>query len=82
MRFKEVSYGRTKNLGQFNSQRCEATIELEPGDAEEVAMSALKEFVHAQLGIEEKKPAKVAKPVTFPQEPPSDGPLRRRRSTT
>lgn len=56
-----VSYGYTKNKGNFESERCEARIEFDlekEGSIEEGlqrAFSQAKAFVQCQLDIEEEE---------------------------
>ncbi len=45
MQFKTLTYSRTVNLGNFNSGKFEASVELEEGDDETQAALKLKTFV-------------------------------------
>lgn len=50
MRVTSVSYGFTKNLGNFQSQRVDATVEVREGESEETALDLAVAFVHESLG--------------------------------
>lgn len=54
MIIKTISYGFTKNLGNYQSERLDATIELEDLDTPEHALEQLKQFVKQQLDLEPK----------------------------
>lgn len=45
MRVKTIAYGKTFNLGNYESQRIDMTAELEEGEDEQVALMRLKAAV-------------------------------------
>jgi len=45
----EMTYGQTKNRGNFENSRLEATIELVSGDNIELKLKELKKFVSDSL---------------------------------
>lgn len=49
MIYKTISYGRTKNLGNYQSERLDITIELEQMDDPVDELEKLKAFVTASL---------------------------------
>lgn len=51
MRLSSVTYSRTRNLGDYNSARLEATVEVNEGESGAEAIRLAKEFVHKGLGI-------------------------------
>lgn len=56
MRVKELSYGRVSNLGNYETERLECTVELEEGDSPKEALNRARKFVHTNLDIEEERP--------------------------
>ena len=57
MNIKTITYQRVKNLGNYESERMEMTIELDDGDSVEIAIALLKSKVEQALGIEDNQPA-------------------------
>lgn len=61
MRSVGISYGYTKNKGNFESERCEARIEFDLGKDQGIeeglqrAFSQAKAFVQSRLDIEEEE---------------------------
>jgi hypothetical protein len=54
MNIKTISYQRVKNLGNYESERMEMTIELDDDDENvEIAIATLKETVKKALNISE-----------------------------
>lgn len=54
MNIKSISYGFTKNLGNYQSERLDITIEIQPDDDVAEKVRELKKFVHDSLNkIEE-----------------------------
>lgn len=51
MQVKTISYQRVKNLGNYESERMEMTIELDDDDSVEIAIAALKDTVKKALNI-------------------------------
>lgn len=49
---RTISYQRTKNLGNYESERLEAVLDLAEGEDTHVAFIRLKRFVEAELRIE------------------------------
>lgn len=49
MIYKTISYGRTKNLGNYQSERLDITIELEEMDDPVEELEKLKVLVSKQL---------------------------------
>lgn len=45
MRITSISYGRTFNLGQFESERIDAQVQVEEGDSPEAALDMARRFV-------------------------------------
>ena len=45
MKLKTVTLGRTINLGNFESTRVEATVEVEDGDSAEQIRASLRELL-------------------------------------
>lgn len=45
MRVKTIAYGKTFNLGQYQSERIDMTADLEEGEDEQVALLRLKAAV-------------------------------------
>lgn len=52
MKVTTVSYGRTVNLGNFESARLDATAELEPGDTREDVPAQLRAWIDEQAESE------------------------------
>ena len=48
---KTITYQRVKNLGNFETERVEASAELEDGDVEEDVLLELRRFVNTQLDL-------------------------------
>lgn len=57
MNIKTITYQRVKNLGNYESERMEMTIELDDGDSVEIAIARIKSKVEEALGIEDNQPA-------------------------
>lgn len=51
MSIANVKYGRVKNLGNYETERFEAEVILDPGQTAEDAVSECKAFVKRQLGL-------------------------------
>ena len=51
MIIKTISYGFTKNLGNYQSERLDVCIELAHDDDFDLCVQALKELVHRELGV-------------------------------
>jgi len=51
MNIKTISYQRVKNLGNYESERMEMTIELDNDENVEIAIAALKDTVKKALNI-------------------------------
>lgn len=51
MRLQVISYQRVKNLGNYESERFEATANVEDGDDPNGAYEALKAYVEHHLGL-------------------------------
>lgn len=51
MIIKTISYGFTKNLGNYQSERLDITVELDHDDDFDESVEALKQLVHTELGI-------------------------------
>jgi hypothetical protein len=51
MIIKTISYGFTKNLGNYQSERLDITAELDHNDDAHDVIVALKELVHYELEI-------------------------------
>jgi hypothetical protein len=49
MQVKTISYGRTKNLGNYQSERLDVTAELSDGEDETTAFEQLKTWVAQRL---------------------------------
>lgn len=49
-RIKEIQYGRTQNLGDFNSMRIDMAMQVDEGDDLEEVMGELKAQVMDALG--------------------------------
>ncbi|MBW4535202.1 MAG: hypothetical protein KME09_14805 [Pleurocapsa minor HA4230-MV1] len=56
MKYKTITYQRVKNLGNYESERLELSVELDEDDDEEVAIASLKSKVEQALGIEFDQP--------------------------
>ncbi|MBW4535507.1 MAG: hypothetical protein KME09_16345 [Pleurocapsa minor HA4230-MV1] len=56
MKFKTITYQRVKNLGNYESERLELSVELDENDDEAVAIASLKSKVEQALGIESDQP--------------------------
>jgi hypothetical protein len=54
MIIKSISYGFTKNLGNYQSERLDITAELDHNDDTGEAIETLKIIVHQELEIERK----------------------------
>ncbi len=50
MKIKTISYGLTRNLGNFESARLDISIEIEENDDYEQSFKALKAMVVNQIG--------------------------------
>ena len=53
MKITQVSYSKTWNLGNFNSHRAEATIEVQEGDDIEKVQQEAATLVYRQLKLAE-----------------------------
>ena len=53
MNIKTISYQRVKNLGNYESERLEATADVPEGEDPRVCFVRLKRYVEAQLNIEQ-----------------------------
>lgn len=51
MNIKTISYQRVKNLGNYESERMEMTIELDDDDSVEEAIATIKDTVKKALNI-------------------------------
>lgn len=51
MNIKTISYQRVKNLGNYESERMEMTIELDDDDSVEIAIATIKDTVKKALNI-------------------------------
>ena len=51
MRVTSVTFGFTKNLGNFQSARADATVELADGDAPGKALVLARAIVYDELGM-------------------------------
>lgn len=51
MNIKTITYQRVKNLGNYESERMEMTIELDDDENVEMAIAALKDTVKKALNI-------------------------------
>lgn len=63
MKIITVTYGRTVNLGNYESARLDATAEVERGETPEDALGRLREWIEAQVENERmarKSPDKAA----------------------
>lgn len=56
MKFKTITYQRVKNLGNYESERLELSVELDENDDEAVAIASIKSKVEQALGIESDQP--------------------------
>jgi hypothetical protein len=54
MIIKTISYGFTKNLGNYQSERLDITAELDHNDDVGDSIAILKGIVHAELEIDQK----------------------------
>lgn len=54
--FKTITYQRVKNLGNYESERLELSVELDENDDEAVAIASIKSKVEQALGIESDQP--------------------------
>lgn len=57
MKFKTITYQRVKNLGNYESERLELSVELDEDDDEAVAIARIKSKAEQALGIEDNQPA-------------------------
>lgn len=57
MKFKTIVYQRSKNLGNYESERIELTVELDENEDVDEAIALLKSKVEQGLGIEDNQPA-------------------------
>jgi hypothetical protein len=57
MKFKTITYQRVKNLGNYESERIELSVELDEEDFVDDAIALLKAKVEQALGIEDNQPA-------------------------
>ena len=57
MEVKTITYQRVKNLGNYESERLELTVELSEDDKPEIAIAILKNRVLDALDIKENEPA-------------------------
>ena len=53
MKFKTITYQRVKNLGNYESERLELSVELDKDDDVESAIALLKSKVKQALDIED-----------------------------
>ncbi|MEY2833402.1 MAG: hypothetical protein RLZZ574_2661 [Cyanobacteriota bacterium] len=51
MQVRTITYQRVKNLGNYESERMEMTIELDDDENVEIAIAALKDTVKKALNI-------------------------------
>lgn len=56
MKFKTITYQRVKNLGNYESERLELSVELNEDDDVDDAIALLKCKVEQGLGIEDNQP--------------------------
>ena len=56
MKYKTITYQRVKNLGNYESERLELSVELDENDDEAVAIASIKSKVEQALGIESDQP--------------------------
>lgn len=59
---KTLTYGRTKNLGNYQSERLDITVELDETDDPKGALTEAKQFVLAALYPEEQVASSDQKP--------------------
>ena len=57
MEVKTITYQRVKNLGNYESERLELTVELDENDKPEIAIAILRNKVLDALDIQENEPA-------------------------
>lgn len=57
MKFKTITYQRVKNLGNYESERLELSLELDEDDDVESAIARIKSKVEQALSIEDNQPA-------------------------
>lgn len=57
MKYKTITYQRVKNLGNYESERLELSVELDENDDVESAIARIKSKVEEALGIEDNQPA-------------------------
>jgi hypothetical protein len=53
MQIESISYQRVKNLGNYESERFEASANVVEGEDPHTAFIALKRYVEANLGIKQ-----------------------------
>lgn len=56
MKYKTITYQRVKNLGNYESERLELSVELNEDDDVESAIALLKSKAEQALGIEDNQP--------------------------
>ncbi len=57
MKFKTITYQKVKNLGNYESERLELSVELDEDDFVDDAIALLKSKVEQALSIEDNQPA-------------------------
>lgn len=57
MEFKTITYQRVKNLGNYESERLELSIELDENDDVDKAIALVKLKVEQALDIQDNQPA-------------------------
>ena len=55
MKQKTITYQRVKNLGNYEFERLEMTIQIDEGEDEQKAIQALKQKVLVGLNIDEEE---------------------------
>ena len=73
MFIKSITYGRVRNLGNYQSERLEATIEIDREESSDDALLSLRNWVRAQMGItdEELAPGPPVEKATQQDPPPA-----------
>lgn len=51
MRITSITYSRTKNLGNYESERIEATAEVDEDEFNSDALTKLRDWVFLELGM-------------------------------
>lgn len=65
MIYKTISYGRTKNLGNYESERLDISIELEAMDDPVEKLDELRQLVVGQLYPEQPQPPTLEAPFSL-----------------